>query len=125
MASLAHWKVLIGAGLALSAIALLLVVRTPAKAGTDRVPAGIAPHSTAPCESVVQVDPTPTPSGNERVLFNRVALDREGAVADPRRAGGPLPYWAKSGLLVRGRVPVDLIVPRLWRSRLAITWGGN
>jgi hypothetical protein len=39
---------------------------------------------------------------------------------------GAWPYWEKAGLVVRaGRGPVTVSVPRAWRRRAAITWGGN
>ena len=39
---------------------------------------------------------------------------------------GAWPYWRKAGLVVRaGRGPVMVSVPRAWRKRAAITWGGN
>jgi hypothetical protein len=39
---------------------------------------------------------------------------------------GAWPYWSKAGLVVRAsRGPVTVSVPLAWRTRAAITWGGN
>jgi hypothetical protein len=38
----------------------------------------------------------------------------------------PWAYWRKAGLVVRaGRTPVTVSIPRPWRTRAAITWGGS
>jgi hypothetical protein len=64
-----------------------------------------------------------TPGANQRVLFDRIAVAGENHVAKPLRHPGlrPFPFVTKSGVLVRrGRTPVDLIVPRAWRTRYGI-----
>src|SRR3989442_1215371 len=63
---------------------------------------------------------------DRRVLSDRLALPLEQDVQSLSYAPASLrlPYFAKFGIQVRGgREPVDVLVPRGWRRRLAIVWG--
>jgi hypothetical protein len=38
----------------------------------------------------------------------------------------PWRYWRKAALVIRGgSPPVDVVVPKAWRSRVRIGWGGG
>ena len=77
---------------------------------------------TVTCDQAAENEGPTVPGSDAQILFNRVAVPRSAPTAV--RAPDRLPYWAKQGLFVRsGRTPVDVIVPRAWRNRVAITWG--
>jgi len=82
-----------------------------------------------PCSEII--DDTNWPYLGSRASRYRPVL---GAVSVPpayspqvvRLRDGAWPYWQKAGLVVRaGRGPVTVSVPPAWRTRAAITWGGN
>ena len=107
------------AGLALALLAVAL-------AGVPVASAGTVPRLVLDCDDAVELARPATPGANQRVLFDRIAVAGENHVAKPLRHPGlrPFPFVTKSGVLVRrGRTPVDLIVPRAWRTRYAI--GGS
>jgi len=87
-------------------------------------PGGIAPRKVVTCDEAISF--TRAPHAGTRVLLGRLALPPERFPSRPRAApeNRPLPYYAKFGLQVRsGRNPVDVIVPRAWRTRAAVGWG--
>jgi hypothetical protein len=91
------------------------------------LPRGVSGRATVHCHSIIEVDPEPTPGGL-RVLFGRVAMAREDEVLTPvRTRARVLPYWMKSGLVIRrggrGTEPVDIVVPPGWKKRFAVGWG--
>ena len=87
-------------------------------------PPRVGPHRVVSCWQAVDVDPPASPSPSDRVLFGRVALPSEDYPGRLARRRGRLRYWAKAGILVRATPsPVDLIVPRAFRKRVAIAWG--
>lgn len=104
------------AGLALALLAVAL-------AG---VPVGFPstlPRLVVTCDDAIYIVPPATPGENEHILFDRISVARENSVAKPVRHSGlrPFPFVTKSGFLVRrGRTPVDLVVPRAWRTRYGI-----
>lgn len=87
-------------------------------------PGGLAPRKLVTCDEAIHF--TRAPSPGTRLLLGRVALPPEGFPGRPiaARENRPLPYFAKFGLQVHsGRLPVDVIVPRAWRTRAAVGWG--
>jgi hypothetical protein len=91
------------------------------------IPRGIVFDRSVDCDEAMYPRPWPSPSG--RVLLGRVALAEEGRLLQANYApdyNWPLPYFAKSGLVVRGGPEsVELDVPLAWRDRFAIGWGGG
>jgi hypothetical protein len=106
------------------ALALLVVVAADrALAGMPVASSGTAPRLVVGCDGAVGLALPATPGANQRVLFDRIAVAGENDVAKPLRHPGlrPFPFVTKSGFLVhRGRTPVDLMVPRAWRTRYGI-----
>ncbi len=64
------------------------------------------------------------PASDLEMVFNSVALPtRQALQANPfATQAAYAQHFAKRGLLVRGG-EVDLVVPKQWRGRLAISWG--
>lgn len=86
----------------------------------------VAPLKIVGCDSIIAASTRPWP--DRRVLFGRVVLPRENQLLQGHAASEnrPLPYFAKQGVQVRaGRTTISLIVPRRWRTRLAVGWGEN
>ena len=85
----------------------------------------IAPRAVVGCDEVKGM--SRSPSSGTRVVLGRIALPPRRLPGSPNyapTANKPLPYFAKWGVEVRsGRTPVDLVVPRRWRGRLALGWG--
>jgi hypothetical protein len=99
---------------------------TAASLAAATAPGGIAPRKVVTCDEAIAF--TRAPSHGTRVLLGRVALPPERFPSRPRAApeNRPLPYFAKFGLQIHsGREPVDVVVPRAWRARLALNWGEN
>src|SRR5207302_3621197 len=60
-----------------------------------------------------------------RVVLGVVSVPPAYMAQVVRSTQTPLRWWHKAGLLVRSGSPaVTISVPRAWRSRAAITWGG-
>jgi hypothetical protein len=100
-----------------------------ATAGLAAVAGTLAASAAAPkipsvsCDSAVQIDPPATPGADWRIVANRVAMPPRERSGDPSRTGGAFPWWRKTPILIRPRrTPVDVIVPRAWRSRARVTW---
>jgi len=79
---------------------------------------------TVPCNEAILASEFPYKGGYRTVLS---VLSVPAAYhAQIVRSGKPRwPYWRKAGLVVLSTLPVDVSVPHLWRSRLAITWGNR
>jgi hypothetical protein len=80
------------------------------------------------CDSAIILVRPAAPSRYDRVLFGRVSIAGRDRVPGPSRlpsGGGPFAYFAKTGVSVRrGGAGALLEVPRAWRDRVRITWGG-
>src|SRR5437588_9533841 len=101
------------------------VAAAAAVIGVAAAPHGVAPKSSVSCGSAVGMDPSPTPDNGERVVANRITLPSIDLPQVVRVSyHPPFRYWRKAAILVRPRrTPVDVIVPRAWRDRVAVTWG--
>jgi hypothetical protein len=82
-----------------------------------------------PC--AVMIGRTSSPyQGGYRLVLGRMSAPPAylagGAVHVAAYLGfGPLRYWQKAGMVVRkGDFTVTVSVPKAWRARAAITWGG-
>ena len=78
---------------------------------------------TVPCDEIILTAKSGV-QGAYRVVLGVVSVPPaylEQVVATP---GQPWPYWRKAGLVIRGGAgPVNVSVPKAWRSRVAIIWG--
>ncbi len=103
-----------------------LLITVTALAGlAARAALATAPPATVSCDSAAMFTEPPKPGGDERVVFGRVAVPPRD-LAQVAHVDGPWPYWRKAGLLVRaGTTGVVISVPRVWRSRVAISWGDS
>lgn len=107
------------------ALAVLVGVGVAARVSKDA-----RPHI-APAES------SRTVSCNEAIAYVKFPYDGYklvlGVVSAPAGYHRPIyetrnpawPYKRKAGLVVTGRAPVLISVPRAWRSRVAISWGNR
>jgi hypothetical protein len=96
-----------------------------ALAGSIALAASAAPAvpPTVMCESIIR-PAGPISWRPERVVLGVVDIPPEYIPQTVSWRVGRWPYWSKSGLVVRAdSPPVLVIVPRQWRSRVAIEWG--
>jgi len=100
---------------------------------------GLAEAALAPASQAAPQGPPPTATcalaaplasgtgGGRRVVLGTVSVPpaRFGGRASPTSDSSPWRFFYKWGIAVRvGSPPVVISVPRTWRSRVAITWGG-
>jgi hypothetical protein len=86
--------------------------------------AGSSTRRVVPCSQVIDGVKTGYANGY-RVVLGVVSVPpaRLRVIRIPSR---PWSYWSKAGLVIRGgRGPVDVTVPKAWRTRAAITWGND
>lgn len=87
-----------------------------------------APH-TVSCNEIIGGTSWPSlgsPDYRYRLVLGAVSVPPAYVPQVVHLRDGAWPYWEKAGLVVRaGRGPVTVSVPPAWRTRGAITWGGN
>jgi hypothetical protein len=85
---------------------------------------GLAPRQSRGAGGTKVAKP-PKPTAADRVVFGKVAVPQRD-LPEVEHVGGRWPYERKAGLLVRaGTAGVAVVVPREWRSRVAIAWGDS
>ncbi len=106
-------------------VTILLLALAAAGGSVAEAVEPVAARIDVGCDENAQVADPVTPSRYYRLLFGRVALPRFVSVPrPPRRDNGPYPFWMKTPILIRwGAGPVDVVVPRAWRERVAVRWG--
>jgi hypothetical protein len=83
-----------------------------------------APPSTVSCESIVLLLGSGE-DGNRRVVLGVVSVPPAYLPQTFPRRVERWRYWTKAGLGIRGGSPsVSVSVPKPWRSRVGIGWGG-
>lgn len=103
--------------IAISTLAVALVALTGLTAGAAR------PPPTVRCSAVI-LRPQ-TLDGTHRVVLRHVAFWRRRAF-QIAAVGGSLPFWSRTLLFIRSsRTSVTIGVPRAWRTRAALAWGGS
>jgi hypothetical protein len=104
--------------------ALIVVPALAVLSGVAAQSAPAPPASTVSCEPIILDVRFPYPNSGYRVVLGVVSVPPahlSQVVSTGRR---PWPYWRKAGLVIRGgSPPVDIHVPKAWRSRVTIGWG--
>jgi hypothetical protein len=108
--------------------ALLIVVLTLGAvtgATAKSTPTAPAPRHTVVCDTIILT--AESPPGSYRTVLGRIGAPEAHIPQTVATRSRLWRYWSKAGLLVRGggRIPVDVIVPKAWRNRVAITWGNS
>jgi hypothetical protein len=109
-------------------VATVTLVLAAFAAGTSR--SSMQPSArTVPCSEIIDQTNWPYLGSNDyryRSVLRVVSVPPAYISQVVRLRHGAWPYWEKAGLVVRaGRGPVTVTVPEAWRTRAAITWGGN
>jgi hypothetical protein len=116
---------------ALAAVAVFAFCLAPAAAmASNSGSSGSAPSvtRTVPCDETIGGTPFPylgsiSPRERYRLVLGAVSVPpavMEQVVPTNEK---PWTYWRKAGLVIGGRARVSVSVPKLWRNRVAITWG--
>lgn len=108
------------------ALALAVLIGVAAQSAEDNsphmTPAGSS--RTVSCSEVIMN--VKFPYGNGYRLVLGVVSAPAGYHRQVVPTGNPAwPYKRKAGLVVTGRAPVSVSVPKAWRSRVAISWGNR
>jgi hypothetical protein len=84
---------------------------------------GRAAQSTVLCSDAIDGG---SGQGPFPLILGRVGLQTSTLMQPVALRGETFRLWSKSGLvIVRGRAPLIISVPRTWRSRAAITWSNR
>ena len=122
------WWLSLGALLVLSAVVLAVASGAFSSSGDpDKArPADERAVSHVACADAIGSQAHPSPG--QRVVFGAIQLPPERLPGHTERMANTsaLPYWAKSGVLLRASAPpVIVAVPRAWQPRAGIMWGGT
>lgn len=101
-----------------SALALAAVTGAAARSAPEQ------PPSTVSCEAIILDSKFPHRAGGYRLVLGRISVPPaylRQVVPTGRR---PWAYFRKNGLVIRGgSPPIEVRVPRAWRTRVRIGWG--
>jgi hypothetical protein len=105
------------------AVCLALVALAVPTAGAHATSAGTTPL--IPCDDAIGAVRSGTQSGY-RVLLGIVSVPPAQLTQVVATRSKPWLYWRKAGLVIHpSNRMVSLTVPKAWRKRAAISWGGS
>lgn len=97
-------------------------------AGLTAMTAGAAPSAAPPtvtCDKIILTVGSGR-AGGYRVVLGVVSVPEAHLPQVVPSRSRPWTYWRKAGLVIRGdSPPVSVTVPKVWRNRVAITWGNS